>query len=77
MIIEGFSLMKRIEPLKENKDAYNISFILMIILLVGGLVILVNPFRVAQTVLRIIGAFFIFDGFSQLYTSNQIKKLFK
>lgn len=75
MIIEAFSLMQTIQPLKTNKDSYNISFILMIILFIGGIIILINPFKIAKTVLMIIGTFFIFDGISQLYTANQIKKL--
>lgn len=75
MIIEAFSLMQTIQPLKTNKDSYNISFILMMILFIGGIIILINPFKIAKTVLMIIGAFFILDGISQLYTTNQIKKL--
>lgn len=75
MIIEAFSLMQTIQPLKTEKNIYNISFVLMIILFVGGIVILINPFKVAKTVLMIIGAFFIFDGISQLYATNQIKRL--
>lgn len=77
MIVEAFSFFQSSQSLKENKDAYTISLVLMAILLIGGIIILMNPFRVATTVLMIIGAFFIFDGVSQLWSAYQVHKLLK
>lgn len=75
MIVEALSMIQNINGLKENKDAHSISLILMIILLLGGIIIVINPFSIAKSILMLIGAFFIFDGVSQLWTVNQIKQI--
>lgn len=45
-----------------------------ILTLISGLILAYNPFKVVNTVVRVIGIFLIYDGISDLWISNRIKK---
>lgn len=77
MIIEALSLLQNTGKLKEHKNKYNTSLVLAVVLLIGGIIVLINPFKTATTILMFIGIFFIYDGVCQLWSVYQVSKAIK
>lgn len=51
-----------------------VAFVLGIVTVVLGCVLIYNPFRVVNTVVRVLGAFLIYDGISRIWITSRVFK---
>lgn len=68
---------KAAEMKKSNFDKWWIFLLLGLALATLGIILITKPFSAIETVIRVIGAFLIFDGISDIATALGYSKAFK
>lgn len=67
-----------VQAIALKKDGYTnwwVAFLLGVITVVFGVVLICNPFTVVDTVVRLIGAFLIYDGLSDIWILSRVSKV--
>lgn len=67
-----------VQAIALKKDGYTnwwVAFLLGAITVVFGVVLICNPFTVVDTVVRLIGAFLIYDGLSDIWILSRVSKV--
>lgn len=62
---------------KNHSDRWAAALLLALITLLLGGILVYNPFRVFATVVRVIGAFLVYDGISGLWITLQVSRAVK
>lgn len=75
MLVEGISLLRASKNIKDDANTIKITYIIIMILICGGILVIINPFAVVKTILMIIGTLFIFNGASQIWALKNVKLL--
>ena len=67
-----------VQAIALKKDGYTnwwVAFLLGVITVTFGVVLICNPFTVVDTVVRLIGAFLIYDGLSDIWILSRVSKV--
>lgn len=67
-----------VQAIALKKDGYTnwwVAFLLGVITVAFGVVLICNPFTVVDTVVRLIGAFLIYDGLSDIWILSRVFKV--
>ena len=67
-----------VQAIALKKDGYTnwwVAFLLGVITVVFGVVLICNPFTVVDTIVRLIGAFLIYDGLSDIWILSRVSKV--
>lgn len=67
-IVQGLQLKKM------DYDKWWVAFVLGVVTLLFGGILIYNPFRVVNTVVRVIGVFLIYDGISRIWIASRVFK---
>ena len=69
----AFSISGAIEAMKREMDLLGV-LVLGLVTLVLGVVLVICPFQAFTTVVRLLGAFLLYDGLSDLWITGQVGK---
>ena len=70
-LFETFSIMKA------GYGKWWISLIFAVLTIIGGLVLIMRPFSVARTLMRVIGAVTLYNGLSDIFIASRMKSTIK
>ena len=75
IVIHGFhNAVQAIDLKKMQYDNWWVALILSLLTVALGVVLICNPFTIVDTVVRIIGAFLVYDGLSDMWILSRVFK---
>ncbi|HCG87070.1 MAG TPA: hypothetical protein DEW33_11410 [Lachnospiraceae bacterium] len=75
IVIHGFhNAVQAIDLKKMQYDNWWVALLLSLLTVALGVVLICNPFTVVDTVVRIIGAFLVYDGLSDMWILSRVFK---
>lgn len=75
IVIHGFhNAVQAIDLKKMQYDNWWVALLLSLLTVALGVVLICNPFTIVDTVVRIIGAFLVYDGLSDMWILSQVFK---
>lgn len=75
IVIHGFhNAVQAIDLKKMQYDNWWVALLLSLLTVALGVVLICNPFTIVDTVVRIIGAFLVYDGLSDMWILSRIFK---
>ena len=75
IVIHGFhNAVQAIELKKMQYDNWWVALLLSLLTVALGVVLICNPFTIVDTVVRIIGAFLVYDGLSDMWILSRVFK---
>ena len=76
ILMDAFEKVKHAIDLKKmNLDEWWIDLIVSIVFIVFGLVVIINPFKTAKLLIRILGIFFLVDCFADVWNNFSYEKI--
>lgn len=76
IVIHGLhNVVQSIALKKDGYERWWVAFLMGILTVVLGAVLIYNPFRVMDTVVRLIGIFLIYDGLSDVWILSRVFKV--
>ncbi len=74
ILLDGIgNLIETSSIMKQGNDKWWISLIFAVITILGGLVLIMRPFGVAKTLMRVLGAVTLYNGLSDIFIASRIK----
>jgi len=78
IVIHGFhNAVQAIDLKKMQYDNWWVALLLSLLTVALGVVLICNPFTIVDTVVRIIGAFLVYDGLSDMWILSRVFKIKK
>ena len=75
IVIHGFhNAVQAIDLKKMQYDNWWVALLLSLLTVALGVVLICNPFTIVDTVVRIIGAFLVYDGLSDMWILSRVFK---
>lgn len=75
IVIHGFhNAVQAIDLKKMQYDNWWVALLLSLLTVALGVVLICNPFTIVDTVIRIIGAFLVYDGLSDMWILSRVFK---
>ena len=75
IVIHGFhNAVQAIDLKKMQYDNWWVALLLSLVTVALGVVLICNPFTIVDTVVRIIGAFLVYDGLSDMWILSRVFK---
>ena len=75
IVIHGFhNAVQAIDLKKMQYDNWCVALLLSLLTVALGVVLICNPFTIVDTVVRIIGAFLVYDGLSDMWILSRVFK---
>ena len=75
IVIHGFhNAVQAIDLKKMQYDNWWVALLLSLLTVALGVVLICNPFTIVDTVVRIIGAFLVYDGLSDMWIMSRVFK---
>ena len=75
IVIHGFhNAVEAIDLKKMQYDNWWVALLLSLLTVALGVVLICNPFTIVDTVVRIIGAFLVYDGLSDMWILSRVFK---
>ena len=75
IVIHGFhNAVQAIDLKKMQYDNWWVALLLSLLTVALGVVLICNPFTIVETVVRIIGAFLVYDGLSDMWILSRVFK---
>ena len=75
IVIHGFhNAVQAIDLKKMQYDNWWVALLLSLLTVALGVVLICNPFTIVDTVVRIIGAFLVYDGLSDMWILSRVCK---
>lgn len=75
IVIHGFhNAVRAIDLKKMQYDNWWVALLLSLLTVALGVVLICNPFTIVDTVVRIIGAFLVYDGLSDMWILSRVFK---
>ena len=75
IVIHGFhNAVQAIDLKKMQYDNWWVAILLSLLTVALGVVLICNPFTIVDTVVRIIGAFLVYDGLSDMWILSRVFK---
>jgi len=75
IMIHGFhNAVQAIDLKKMQYDNWWVALLLSLLTVALGVVLICNPFTIVDTVVRIIGAFLVYDGLSDMWILSRVFK---
>ena len=75
IVIHGFhNVVQAIDLKKMQYDNWWVALLLSLLTVALGVVLICNPFTIVDTVVRIIGAFLVYDGLSDMWILSRVFK---
>ena len=75
IVIHGFhNAVQAIDIKKMQYDNWWVALLLSLLTVALGVVLICNPFTIVDTVVRIIGAFLVYDGLSDMWILSRVFK---
>lgn len=75
IVIHGFhNAVQAIDLKKMQYDNWWVALLLSLLTVALGIVLICNPFTIVDTVVRIIGAFLVYDGLSDMWILSRVFK---
>lgn len=75
IVIHGFhNAVQAIDLKKMQYDNWWVALLLSLLTVALGVVLICNPFTIVDTVVRIIGAFIVYDGLSDMWILSRVFK---
>ena len=75
IVIHGFhNAVQAIDLKKMQYDKWWVALLLSLLTVALGVVLICNPFTIVDTVVRIIGDFLVYDGFSDMWILSRVFK---
>ena len=75
IVIHGFhNAVQAIDLKKMQYDNWWVALLLSLLTVALGVVLICNPFTIVDTVVRIIGAFLVYDGLSEMWILSRVFK---
>ena len=75
IVIHGFhNAVQAIDLQKMQYDNWWVALLLSLLTVALGVVLICNPFTIVDTVVRIIGAFLVYDGLSDMWILSRVFK---
>lgn len=74
ILLDGVAnLFETMSLMKQGYGKWWISLIFALITIIGGLVLIMRPFSVAKTLMRVIGAVTLYNGLSDIFIASRMK----
>ena len=74
ILLDGVAnLFETMSLMKQGYSKWWISLIFALITVIGGLVLIMRPFSVAKTLMRVIGAVTLYNGLSDIFIASRMK----
>ena len=76
ILMDAFEKVKHAIDLKKmNLDEWWIDLIVSMLFIVFGLIVIINPFKTAKLLIRILGIFFLVDCFADVWNNFSYEKI--
>lgn len=78
ILLDGISnLFEAMSIMKTGNSKWWVSLIFAVLTILGGLVLIMRPFSVARTLMRVIGAVTLYNGLSDIFIASRMKSTIK
>jgi len=77
LCVHGFNDIRSAVTLHRSSVPWGMTLLLAVVTLVLGVVLVLDPFEAFSTAVRIIGAFLLYDGISDLWIASRVSRAVK